>query len=354
MEQVLLVSRAILAAALLGGAVAKVMDCPETYQSGLTLGVPRRVASLLAGTLPLIEGGIGASLLWPSYAWQAAIAAVFLFAFFTTIIAVNLSRGRTPACRCFGHLSSRPLGIVALLRAELLTAVAGLIVWQGNTKASADIYTWFVTLGIEGRVLFLVAVPATVLAPEWLPTLLRSLPALSQQSNRNGGIARSPLVRPVDGFFASGLPVRAAAPRFNLESLVGGQISLDDLLLTGKPILLLFSDPSHVSSTALATMIGRWRSELSTYIVIVVIGIDNGAAERVAEAYHVRAVPSGVVLQPDGRIGSCVATGMQSLDALVKTLRTSSGCGCAGQKAEATNFRHGGSYEERIAMGADT
>jgi hypothetical protein len=46
-------------------------------------------------------------------------------------ISVNLARGRTPDCHCFGQLHSAPAGWKTLARNRVLAVVAGFVLWEG-------------------------------------------------------------------------------------------------------------------------------------------------------------------------------------------------------------------------------
>ena len=341
MGPVLLVSRLILAATLLFAAVAKLADCVETYQSVLAFGISRRIARLSAGILPLVEAAIGVTLLSAAYAWQAAIGALVLLTLFTVAIAINLARGRAPICRCFGRTSSSPVGVAALLRTEMLAAVAALVVWQGRTNAGSDVSEWVHTLTFGGRVMLLVTVGAVVLAAEWIPLLQRLLGSVRLLVERllHDNLRTKPSDQLFEGFLASGLPVRAMAPPFDFEPSIGERMSLRALLSEGAPILLLFSGPSCVPCRALAPAIARWRAEYPNQFAIGVISAEfsggnrrsrdsaeegapvatRGSTERVVEVYRVPAVPSAVIVLPNGRVESRLAVGMQAIEALVRT-----------------------------------
>ena len=51
---------------------------------------------------------------------------------FVVGISINLARGRTPECHCFGQLHSAPAGWKTLARNGALAAVAAFILWEGN------------------------------------------------------------------------------------------------------------------------------------------------------------------------------------------------------------------------------
>lgn len=341
MGPVLLVSRFILAATFLIAAVAKIADCAHTHKSVIAFGISRKFASLLAGALPIIESSIAIALLSASYAWQGGIGALMLLVLFTVAIAINLARGRAPICRCFGRASSSPVGVAALLRTEMLIAVAALVVWQGRTYAGPSVSAWMHTLPLWRRAILLVIVGASVLAAEWVPSVHRLVSSAQQPVKRlmNRNSRTYVIHRSVEGFFPSGLPVGATAPPFDFEPSIGGRMSLRILLSEGLPVLLLFSSPSCAPCRALAPTTARWRGKYPKEFAIGIVSVEfsgeNGggrqntvecvpattqcSAGRVAEAYRVPAVPSAVIVLPNSRIGSRLAVGFEAIDALVRT-----------------------------------
>ncbi|MBV9453556.1 MAG: redoxin domain-containing protein, partial [Rubrobacter sp.] len=54
-----------------------------------------------------------------------------------------------------------------------------------------------------------------------------------------------------------GLPVGAAAPAFSLSGLYGEKLTVESLRSSGKPVMLLFTDPNCGSCNALLPEIGH-------------------------------------------------------------------------------------------------
>jgi hypothetical protein len=74
---------------------------------------------------------VAATLLPASTAWWGALGALALLSVFVAGIGINLARGRTPECHCFGQLHSAPAGWKTLARNGILAAVAGFVLWEG-------------------------------------------------------------------------------------------------------------------------------------------------------------------------------------------------------------------------------
>jgi peroxiredoxin len=123
---------------LLVAAVAKLADRPGSRRALENFGVPARLAAPFALVVPLAELVIAAALLPRATAAGAALAAAALLLVFTAAIALNLARGRSPDCHCFGQLHSAPAGWRTLARNAALIGLAGLVAWQGRDDAGAS------------------------------------------------------------------------------------------------------------------------------------------------------------------------------------------------------------------------
>jgi hypothetical protein len=72
--------------------------------------------------------------------------------------------------------------------------------------------------------------------------LLVRLEALEEGLAEGGSLAPSQNGTPVHQ--AEGLPVVSTAPEFNLSGLHGETLTLDALRSSGKPVIVLFTDPA--------------------------------------------------------------------------------------------------------------
>src|SRR3954469_24095674 len=121
--------------------VTKLIDMPGTRESLSNFGLPKSATPLISFLLPLTELAIFVGLLFSATAWWAALAGLLLLLVFSIAIAVNLSRGQTHECHCFGQLYSRPLGRGTLIRNGLFELLALLIVFQGPAGSGPNLWT---------------------------------------------------------------------------------------------------------------------------------------------------------------------------------------------------------------------
>src|SRR5215217_3458944 len=108
MDIPLLIARLVLGGVFLLAGLAKLADRTGSRQAMIAFGVPAPLAAPLGVLLPLAELVVAVALLPLSTAWWGALGALALLLFFVGGIGVNLIRGRTPECHCFGQLPSSP------------------------------------------------------------------------------------------------------------------------------------------------------------------------------------------------------------------------------------------------------
>ena len=78
-----------------------------------------------------------------------------------------------------------------------------------------------------------------------------------------------------------GLPVGSEAPNFGLEDLRGKTLTLDSVSSSGKPVMLLFTDPGCGPCNALLPEVSRWQEQHQEKLTVALIsrgdGEENGA-----------------------------------------------------------------------------
>lgn len=134
----------------------------------------------------------------------------------------------------------------------------------------------------------------------------------------------------------SGLPIGALAPTFNLPDLSGTTVTLEKLQTKGRNILLVFSDPKCGPCINLMPRIAEWQKRHSDTLSLVVVsrggleanqvgalkhGLTNLLIQRdreVAMAYEAYGTPSAVLVLPDRRIGSRLASGIDGVSELIE------------------------------------
>src|SRR4029453_5375559 len=231
MDAALLIARLVLAVVFIVAGLAKLLGLKGSRKAIIEFGLPAVLASPLALLLPLAELGVGAALISASSAWWGALGALGLLLLFVVGISINLARGRTPECHCFGQLHSAPAGWRTLARNGVLAAIAGFVLWAGSEGgAGPSALSWLGALsaaqllGLLGGVLVL-----ALLAGQWwfLVHLLRQngrllvpLEALEATLAQGGGVA-APSANGTPVNQAEGLPVGSEAPEFGLSGLHG-------------------------------------------------------------------------------------------------------------------------------------
>jgi uncharacterized membrane protein YphA (DoxX/SURF4 family) len=104
--------------------------------------LPRFLEAPFAVLLPLVEVTLGGLLLIGLGTAVVAAIATPVFLSFTLAIGINLARGRSFDCHCFGSVSRDTIGAPAFLR-SLALAIAALVVAVGASRFGALDYTLF-------------------------------------------------------------------------------------------------------------------------------------------------------------------------------------------------------------------
>jgi peroxiredoxin len=340
MGLLLLVVRIILAAVFVLAGAAKVTSLKASRKAVADFGLPHWIADPIGSVLPFAELTVAALLLPVRSAWIGGVGALALFVTFIAAIGVNLTRGRKPECQCFGQIQSKPIGWQTLTRNGVLAALAALVVWAG---AAAETSVIDVMAGLSGTQAVMSAVVAMVLATiagqTWLIFHLFKQHGrlLVRMDELEKYIAAAPATaqRPHDPAL-QGLPLGAPAPGFELPTLAGESLALDNLH-EGKPAVLIFSDSNCGPCTALLPEIGRWQREYEDKVRIVLISRGSEKANRakakhhgirsvlvqkdqeVAELFRASGTPAAVLVRADGAIGSRIANGSEAITTLVAT-----------------------------------
>jgi methylamine dehydrogenase accessory protein MauD len=326
MDVALLFARIALAVVLAAAGIGKLRDRSGARDAFVGFGVPQALAPALAVLVPLAELVLAVLLIPVATAAWAAAAALLLLAVFTGAILLNLSRGRTPACNCFGSASRKPIGGGTLVRNLVLMALAAFVAVAGWNEAGAGLLDWFTGLStpVIAGILLGVAFALAVGLFAWMG---RSAPEPEWDDDEEESDDRSSLA------------VGDAAPAFVAEDLDGNMVGLASLRRDGIPTLLVFADPSCGSCVALLPDIARWQRELAEDLTVVVVsegdpdevraetdahGLAGVVVQRdrsVSEAYRIGGTPAAVVVGADGRIAVEEAEGAEEIDLLVRRER---------------------------------
>jgi uncharacterized membrane protein YphA (DoxX/SURF4 family) len=106
MDVALLATRVLLALVFGVAGLAKLADRAGSQQALRDFGLPGWLGRPVGVLLPLVELGVAVALLPAASAWRGAVGATVLLLLFVVAMAINLLRGRRPACHCFGQLHS--------------------------------------------------------------------------------------------------------------------------------------------------------------------------------------------------------------------------------------------------------
>ena len=338
-----LVVRVVLATLLVVSALAKLRSRRRSRQAVVDLGLPDRLAPAVGVGLPLVELAIAAALVPAATARWGGVAAVALLLLFAGVVGRTIAAGRRPRCHCFGELSRGEISWATVARNVLLAAAGGLV-WAVEPVGFSS-----VSRGLSGGQLLvagcLTFLTAMVALQGWAllhvirqhGRVLLRLNALEEAQAASA--MREPVVRAAaHPHHGAGLPVGSLAPEFSLVGLHGETMTLAALRSSGRPVLLVFSDPGCGPCTALAPDLARWQAEHADRLRIVVVAAGSPEAIRaraaehgvsdvliqndheVADAYHCQGTPGAVLIDVAGRTASPLASGGPAIAALVTRL----------------------------------
>lgn len=337
----LVLVRLLLAGLFLLAGLTKLAGRNASVAALQEFGLPGPLARPAAWLLPLAELMVVGLLLAPTSPLPGGAGALTLLTVFTIAIVVNLVRGRKPDCHCFGQLHSAPVGWSTVLRNVAFGSAAALLFWQGTQAAEASVSTALRSAWAQAAAFhpLLAALAAAMFAMQsWLLVhamrqhgrLLVRIETLEHLLRQAGLLAEDPAST------HPGLPVGSPAPDFDLPALSGeGPVSLDRLLVPGKSLLLLFTDPECKSCSALLPELALWERDFAAALTIALISRGTPEANRakagpyrlknlllqrdreVAELYYATATPSAVLIDDRGLVRSTLAMGATAIAQLV-------------------------------------
>ena len=308
--------RVVLSVVFAVAGLSKLMDRPGTRSALTKFGSPETLTPALAVLLPATEMGIAVALVFNRTAFLGTLAAILLLMVFVVAIAINLVRGRTPECHCFGQIYSRPIGWPTLVRNALFALAGVLVLWIDSNEAPLNSVSVFQS-------------PLAITCLVTLALIACTTIFLDRRRSRSGAAASAEIL-------SKGLPVNSAAPPFELDDYEGGKKSLRHLLESGKPILLIFTSPFCGPCVTLFAEVGKWQQAHSDEITVVIVsrgtikenfvntvrnGLQNVLLQReseVADLYKAKVTPTAVIIRRDGKIGSAIAAGADEIRTLLQ------------------------------------
>jgi thiol-disulfide isomerase/thioredoxin len=314
-------------------AITKLASHRESRRAVEDFGIPRRLARPLAFVIPIAELVTAIAFIPPSSARWAGVGAMAMLTIFTVATAVALLRGRRPECHCFGQLQSASIGPGTIARNMVLLGAAAFVAWQGGRT------TWDGPSFGKGSPATSVVVIGTLVFLAMLGALALFILNLARQNGRllirlenvermlasHGERSLSPSSRSHQSSLGN------VAPTFLLRDRTDEFVSLEDVRLSGLPVLLVFMEPECRPCRALSPLVARWHREHSDLLTIAVITprpdlvpagplvLDQEKSD-VATAFGVSGTPSAVLVDAYGLIASDVVTGREGIEGTVKTL----------------------------------
>jgi thiol-disulfide isomerase/thioredoxin len=337
MPTALLCARLVLAGVFALASVAKLADLRGSRAAVAGFGVPERIASPLGTLLPVAELAVAVALLPASTARLGGLGAAVLLALFVAAIARSMARGEAPDCHCFGQLHSEPAGRGALARNLVLLALAVFAATGGTGNPGPSATAWLGRLEGAGLVALAGGVALAVMATLTIWALF----ALLRQNGRlllrieELEAQLDPSRPPSSATAHHGLPLGAPAPDFSLGGLYGESVTLESLISSDTPVLLLFTDPACGPCNALLPQISVWQHKHAGALTIAVLTRgspdDNRAKVRehgigsvwlddrlaVYNAFRAPGTPSAVLIDGRGRIASDIVGGPAAISGLV-------------------------------------
>ncbi len=336
----LLFDRIVLSIVFASAGLAKAFNSAGSQKAISDFGLPKSLAKPAAFLLPVVEIVTATLLILASSALWGAAAAIGLLVAFVSAIIVNLLRGRQPECNCFGQLHSRPISWSLVARDVAFATGAAVILWEGpgmslatgirrltGVATAQPLPVAAISLAVVG---FLVQ---TFLIFGLLHQHGRLLLRMDKLEQGVPGAAAFALTPPA----VAGLPVGAPALSFEVSS-PDGRVPLEALLIGGKPVLLIFTDPDCGACAEILPDIERWERQYAELIAFVIISrapaTDNGRPEgkygfrniawqkerEISQSYKIGGIPAAMVVRPDTTIGTWLATGRLAIQSLVMFL----------------------------------
>lgn len=314
--------------------VTKLVDRTGILQAIVDFGFPRTLAQPFSILLPIIELTV-AIILIPRYTviW-GGISAIVLLMLFNIVIAINLAKGYTPDCHCFGQVQSKPISWHTLVRNGILALLALFIVWRVREHPEmniTNIVLQWTPFDVVKFAVELILFGFIIIEGWFLMHVLRQngrLLARVESIEQSLTNVIQPVTREIGR--PTKLEIGASAPVINLPGLDGNLRTLDDLH-NGKPIMLLFIDYQCGPCNALMPELAHWQQAYSDKLIVVPIGRGSITANlefsrrykiknmllqekyEVALQFGANLMPSAVIIQPEGTIGSEVALGTDAI-----------------------------------------
>jgi uncharacterized membrane protein YphA (DoxX/SURF4 family) len=293
-------------------------------------GLPPALTPAATRAVPAAELAVAAAIVSGPLTWWGSLAALALLAGFTVAVARDVAQGRTAGCGCFGGQARHGHPLPALVRNAMLAAVAGWLVLQGPNAAGPSPLAWLGAPRGHRLVVLLAAASALAMAFGLRRRLARAAgesPAASLAPVPATPVPQAPMSSALPPPPTAGLPVGRRAPEVDVRRGDGVQLGLLGLCATSGGLLLVFAEAVHPASQEVLTRLAGPAPAGGPGLCLVLASggapathpwtaTAAGPVELLRE-YRVPAVPSAVLVLPDGRIGSRLAVGVEAIARLV-------------------------------------
>jgi hypothetical protein len=340
------------------------------------IGTPRRSVQMLRDFgVPSVLQGLGlllapaellvaVGLVFATTSGYAAWTATGLLVLFILAIAVNLWRGRTPECNCFGQIRPAPIGWTTIARDGALLACAVWLVISASARSS-NLWSSLALLTQMQRRIVTVAAAALLFA--LLTDTRRRTPATANDAwdawwghddsePEPATAARPSTVRHTTAATASastrveasdeaphtghqlsglGLDVGTPIPDVFVADFDGQRYPIASLLTPGVSVAFIFSTPNCPACQTLMSSLPELAavSAPDLHVVLVSGGTREQNLEKVrapgavrllrqdhyevSEAFNCTTTPAAVIVSPEGRVESTLAQGPLEIRKLI-------------------------------------
>ena len=260
-----LASRLLLGGLFALAALTKLADREETRRAVVAFGTPEPLAAGIALLLPLAELAVAALLLPAPTALAGALGALG-----APGAVLGGDRLEPPARPRAGMPLLRaaplaPAGPGTLVRNAGLAGVAALALAGTLAGSAPSAVAWLGRLDLAETAILAIGIAAAALLVAGavvFVSLLRAYGRVLVDSSRwKYARGRGPPGQAPAATLEHGLEPGAPAPAFAVADCAGAEVSLDDLLAPGVPLLLLFASPRCGPCRSLLPEAAMWQRE---------------------------------------------------------------------------------------------
>lgn len=343
MDFTLLFFRVFLFAVFALAAIGKFLDLEGAEKSVKEFGTPPDLAKTFAILIPFAELIFAVCLLFTATSWLGAIGVFGFLLIFSGGMISQILKGNAPECHCFGAIHSEPISPKSLIRNAIFIIPAFFLILRGRENQGlsfSDMTNEFAMQFVFGiGILGLLAAVIFYLRKisEQQNQIMRRIDVLELVSQDGKEVERENA-----GSLLDALPIGAFAPDFTLENVKNGkEVSLEHLLMEGKPILLFFVSPNCVPCGEILPEIVQWQNDLGGKFNFVFISSGEKKANlekfgesfkyvliqkerEVAELFFAVWTPTALVINADGLVASRPAVGDTAIRELIEKIKSES------------------------------